>query len=60
MWKAAGITFGLGVALIVFEWTIARRKKEGVTFTDRQRMFGMLRISLVLALIVGWIGWMAD
>ena len=60
MWKAAGITFGLGVALIVFEWTIARRKKEGVTFTDRQRMFGMLRISLVLALIVGWVGWMAD
>lgn len=60
MWTAAGITFGLGVALIVFEWIIARRKKEGVTFTDRQRMFGMLRISLVLALIVGWVGWMAD
>ena len=60
MWKAAGITFGLGLALIVFEWTIARRKKEGVTYTDRQRMFGMLRISVVLALLVGWIGWMAD
>ena len=60
MWKAAGITFGLGLALIVFEWMIARRKKEGVTYTDRQRMFGMLRISVVLALLVGWIGWMAD
>ncbi|HEY9397296.1 MAG TPA: hypothetical protein VIQ28_06720 [Burkholderiales bacterium] len=60
MWKAAGITFGLGLALIVFEWTIARRKKEGVTYTDRQRMFGMLRISVVLAVLVGWIGWMAD
>ena len=60
MWKAAGITFGLGLALIVFEWMIARRKKEGVTYTDRQRMFGMLRISVVLAVLVGWIGWMAD
>ena len=60
MWQAAGITFGLGLALIVFEWMIARRKKEGVTYTDRQRMFGMLRISVVLALLVGWIGWMAD
>ena len=59
MWQAAGITFGLGLALIVFEWMIARRKKEGVTHTDRQRMFGMLRISVVLALLVGWIGWMA-
>ncbi|HLU77403.1 MAG TPA: hypothetical protein VKZ48_05825 [Burkholderiales bacterium] len=60
MWKAAGITFGLGMALVVFEWLMARRKKEGITFTDRQRMLGILRISLVLAALVGWIAWMSE
>lgn len=60
MWKAAGITFGLGMALIVFEWWMARRKKEGITYTDKQRMWGILRISLVLAALVGWIAWMSE
>ena len=60
MWKAAGITIGLGVALIVFEWLMARRKKDGVTYTDKQRMFGILRISLVLAALVAWIVWMSE
>jgi hypothetical protein len=60
MYKAVAITLALGIALIVFEWLIARRKKEGVTSTDKQRMFGMLRITVVLAAVAGWVVWMAD
>ncbi|MFO7190183.1 MAG: hypothetical protein DIU74_010905 [Pseudomonadota bacterium] len=58
MLKTAAITFGLGVALAFGEWLLARRKKEGVTPADRQRMFGILRISAALALLAGWIAWM--
>lgn len=60
MWKAAGITIGLGMVLIAFEWLMARRKKEGITFTDKQRMLGMLRVTVILAALVGWIAWMSD
>ena len=60
MWNAAGITFALGMALILWEWMIARKKKDGVTFTDRQRMFGMFRITIALAVLVGWIAWMSE
>ncbi len=59
MYKAAAITLGLGFALVVFEWFIARRKKEGVTGTDRQRIYGMMRITVVLAVVAGWVAWMA-
>ena len=60
MWKAAGITIGLGMALILLEWLMARRKKGGITFTDKQRMFGILRVSLVLAALVASIVWMSE
>ncbi len=60
MWKWAGITFGVGMLLIAFEWQIAKKKKEGVTWTDRQRMLGIFWISIALALLVAALVWVAD
>ncbi len=60
MWKWAGITFGIGLLLIALEWLMARRKKGGVTWTDKQRMLGILWISIALALLVAALVWMAD
>jgi len=60
MWKWAGITFGIGMLMIVFEWQMARKKKEGVTWTDKQRMFGIFWISAALAAAVWVLVWMAD
>ena len=60
MWKWAGITFGLGMLLIAFEWQIAKKKKEGITWTDRQRMLGIFWISIALALLVAALVWVAD
>lgn len=59
MWKWAGITLGIGMLLIVFEWQMAKKKKEGVTWSDRQRMLGIFWISIALALLVAALVWIA-
>jgi len=60
MWKWAGITFGIGMLLILFEWQMAKKKKGGITWTDRQRMIGIFWISVALAALVAALIWMAD
>jgi hypothetical protein len=60
MWKWAGIVFGCGMLLIVFEWLMARRKKGGVTWTDQQRMLGIFWISVALAALAAGVAWIAD
>ena len=36
--KSVLITAGLGLALIVFEWNMMRKKKEGVTPVDKRTL----------------------
>ena len=36
--KSVLITAGLGVLLIVFEWNMMRKKKEGVTPSDKRNL----------------------
>ncbi len=36
--KSVLITAGLGLLLIVFEWNMMRKKKEGVTPVDRKNL----------------------
>jgi flagellar biosynthesis/type III secretory pathway M-ring protein FliF/YscJ len=59
MWKWAGITFMLGMLLIFFEYSMAKKKKEGITWTDKQRMVGIFWISVCMALLVAALIWMA-
>jgi hypothetical protein len=44
MLKWAGITFGVGMLIILLEWNMARKKKEGITWTDKKRMTGIFWI----------------
>jgi hypothetical protein len=60
MWKWAGITFGIGMLIIFFEWNMARKKKEGVTWTDKQRMIGIFWIAAALAALVWVLIWMSE
>lgn len=60
MWKWAGITFGIGMLIIFFEWRMAKKKKEGVTWTDKQRMMGIFWISAGLAVLVWVLIWMSE
>jgi hypothetical protein len=60
MFKWAAVTFGIGMLIIFFEWNMARKKKEGVTWTDKKRMTGIFWISVALAALVAALIWMAD
>jgi len=54
-WKWALITFGIGVLIVILEWRMAGKKKEGVTWTDKQRMRGILGVAAGLAVLVYFI-----
>lgn len=58
--KWMAITLGIGILLIVIEYRFAAKKKEGVTPTDKQRMWGILWVSILVSLLVGGIIWAAD
>jgi hypothetical protein len=59
MLKWAAITFGIGMLIIFFEYRIAGKKKEGITWTDKQRMVGIFWISVAMAALVAALIWMA-
>lgn len=59
MLKWAGITFAVGIVLIIIEIWFASRKKGGVTATDRQRIMGIFWIACILAGLVAALIWMA-
>ncbi len=60
MLKWAAITFGIGMLIILFEWNIAKKKKEGITWTDKQRMIGIFWIAVVMSALVAALIWMAN
>jgi len=53
--KWALITAGVGLAIIIWEWITAGKKKEGVVASDKQRIYGMVWLTLVAAGLV-WFG----
>ena len=55
-----GIVIALGIALMVIEYQFAKKKKEGFTPTDKQRILGILWVSIVLSLLVGGLIWLAE
>ena len=58
--KYALITFGIGCLIVILEWRMANKKKEGVTWTDKQRMRGILGIAAGMAALVYFIVLMWD
>jgi hypothetical protein len=52
MLKWAAVTFGVGMLIILAEWNMARKRKGGITPTDRRRMFGIFWVSIALAAFV--------
>ena len=59
IYKWMGIVLAVGVALMVIEYRFAKKKKEGVTPTDKQRVFGIFWIAIFLSLLVGTLMWMS-
>lgn len=48
------IIIGIGILLVFAEHSMASKKKEGVTFTDRKRMRGIMGVAAVLAVLT-WV-----
>ena len=59
-WKYALITFGIGILIVIMEWNMAKKKKEGVTWTDKQRMKGIIGVAGGVAALVYFIVLLSD
>jgi len=59
IYKWMGIVLAVGVALIVIEYRFAKKKKEGVTPTDKRRIVGIFWITIFLSLLVGALMWLS-
>jgi hypothetical protein len=59
MLKWAAITFGIGMLILFFEYRMAGKKKEGITWTDKQRMIGIFWIAVAMSALVAALIWMA-
>jgi len=49
-----------GIALMVIEYRFAKKKKEGFTPADKQRILGILWLTGFFALLVGGLIWMSQ
>jgi hypothetical protein len=59
MLKWAGIVFGCGMLLLAFEYSIASKKKGGITWTDKRRMMGIFWVTCGLAALAASLVYMA-
>ena len=59
IYKWMGIDLAVGVALMVIEYRFAKKKKEGVTPTDKRRIVGIFWITIFLSLLVGALMWLS-
>lgn len=57
IYKWMAIVFAVGIALMVIEYQMAKKKKEGYTATDRKRIVGIFWLTIFFSLLVGGIMW---
>ena len=54
-----GIVFAGGIVLMVLEYQFAKKKKEGVTPTDKRQILGLFWVTISMSLLVGGLIWMS-
>lgn len=54
-----GVTFAVGMVLLIIEVIHASRKKEGVTHTDKQRIYGIFWITCLMTALVAGLIWLS-
>jgi multisubunit Na+/H+ antiporter MnhB subunit len=52
--KSVLITAGLGLLLIIYEWNLMRKKKEGVTAPDRRNLRDLFFMTLGACALVAF------
>ena len=58
VYKWMGIVVAAGVALMVIEYHLAKKKKEGFTPTDRRRIVGIFWLTIFFSLLIGGMIWL--
>lgn len=58
--KWALITFGIGCLIVILEWNMAKKNKEGITWADKKRMRGIIGVTAGMAVLVYFIVMMSD
>lgn len=53
--KSVLITAGLGLLFIIFEWNMMRKKKEGVTATDKRNLRDLFLLTLGACAMVAFL-----
>lgn len=59
MWKWGGITFAIGVALVVIDLLMASKKKGGISPTDMKRIAGLFWLTLIVSGLVMGLIWVS-
>ena len=59
IYKWMGIVLAAGIGLMVIEYRFAKKKKEGVTPTDKKRVAGIFWLTIFLSLLVGALMWLS-
>jgi arginine exporter protein ArgO len=57
IYKWMGIVFVAGIALMFIEVHFAKKKKEGFTPTDKQRVVGIFWLTIFFSLLIAGIIW---
>lgn len=52
--KSVLITAGLGLLLVIFEWNMMRKKKEGVTPADRRNLRDLVLMTVGACALVAF------
>ncbi len=60
MYKWGGITFAVGLALVVLDIVFASKKKEGITPADKSRIKSLLWVTCLMTALVAGLIWMAE
>jgi len=60
VYKWMGIVFAAGITLMVIEYRLATKKKEGFTVVDSKRLVGLFWLTIFFSLLVGGTIWLAD
>lgn len=60
MLKWAGITFGIGIVLLIVDIYLGSQKKEGITPADKRRFWGIFTLTILMALLVGAMLWLSE
>ncbi len=60
MYKWGGITFAIGILLVILDTVFASKKKEGITPADKQRIRGLFWLTCIMTALVAGLIWMAE